>query len=62
MEKQMMLPLDPDGEDRLRRLWTQIPGESREELVALYGKLIAQALRVPKQSQQQESAHDVNDR
>jgi len=62
MEKQMLLPLDAEARERLRRIWKQIPEESRVELVALYARLIAQAVRVPKSLQQQEPGHEANDR
>jgi hypothetical protein len=62
MEKQMVLPLDLEAQERLRRIWSQIPEESRLELVTFYARLIAQAVRIPEHSQQQESGHEPNDR
>ena len=62
MEKQMVLPLDEQGQEQRRRLWKQIPEESRAELVVRYARLIAQAVRAPVNSRQQEPRHEANDR
>ncbi len=61
MEKQMVLPLDEQDQEQQRRLWKQIPEESRTELVVMYARLIAQAVRAPVNSQQQEPDHEAND-
>jgi hypothetical protein len=45
MEKQLLLPLDVDGLERLRRVWKQLPDQSRVDLVARYAELIARAAR-----------------
>jgi len=62
MEKQMLLPLDVEAQERRRRIWKQIPEESRLELVARYARSIAQAVRISKHSQQKESGHEAGDR
>ncbi len=62
MEKQKVLPLDAEEQEQRRRVWKHIPEESRMELVALQARLIAHAVRGPRNSQEQESAHEVNGR
>lgn len=62
MEKQRLLSLDLEAQERRRRIWKQIPEESRLELITRYARLIAQAVRVPKHSQQKESGHESEDR
>lgn len=61
MEKQMLLPLDVDEQERLRRLWNQLPEQSRVDVVVLYAKLIAQAARGPMPSQSKEPKHEIDD-
>lgn len=61
MEKQMVLPLGDKTHELRQRLWKQIPEESREELVVLQARLIAQAVRAPKRSHQKELDHEAID-
>ena len=62
MQRQMTLPLDVDGQRQLRRLWKQLPEQSRIELVAQYARLIARAARDATSSQEQETRHEASDR
>ena len=60
MERQMLLPLTVNDQDVLRRLWEQIPEESRAELTEQYARLIAQAARDTSDSSQQEPSREVS--
>ena len=54
MERQMRLPLAINDEDVLRRLWEQMPEQSRSDLVEQYALLIARAARDSSHSPQPE--------
>lgn len=45
MARQMLLPLAVNDQDVLRRLWEQIPAESRDALTEQYTRVIVQAAR-----------------
>ena len=62
MEKQMVLLLDVEELEQRRRVWKHLPEEIRMELVALQARLIAPAVRSPRNSPEQESAHEVTGR
>ena len=58
MEKQLLLPLDAHGRERLGRVWNQLPEQDRVALVALYAEVIAQASRASAPPQAPESDHE----
>lgn len=61
MERQMLLPLAVNDQALLRRLWEQIPEESRAKLSEQYARVIAQAARDTSHSPQQEPSREVCD-
>ena len=62
MQRQMLLPLDVNDQERLWRLWQKLPEQSRIELAALYARLIAEAVGVATSLQRKEADHEANDR
>lgn len=58
MEKQLLLPLDAHGRERLRRVWKQLPEQDRAALVALYAEVVAQASRASAPPPPPESNHE----
>jgi hypothetical protein len=62
MQTQMLLPLESDGREQRRRLWSQIPEPDRVEFIARCARLIARAARTVATPKQEEERREASDR
>ncbi len=60
MQTQLLLPLESDGREQRRRLWSQIPERDKIEFIARCARLIARAARIVASPQQEEERHEAN--
>jgi hypothetical protein len=62
MQTQMLLPLESNGREQRRRLWSQIPERDRAEFITQCARLIALAARSVTAPQQKEERHEADAR
>lgn len=62
MQEQMLLPVESDGCEQRRRLWSQIPERARTEFIVRCASLIAGAARIAASPQQGEERRETSAR
>jgi hypothetical protein len=60
MQTQMLLPLESDGREQRRQLWSQIPERDRIECIARCARLVARAARIVAAPQQEEERREAS--